>query len=392
MANPNGMFMPTITTERSSVASPEPSAGRENNFNFLRIFFATAVIFSHSFPLVGSRSEPLENLVGRQTYAAELAVNGFFAISGMLVTQSWLRSAGWWDYLKKRLLRIYPGYIVAALFCLLVAGPLGASSPAVYMRSIDPIRFLKQIVQLSAIDVPAAFIGNPLPGSINGSLWTIKIEFECYLLVAALGLAGLLRRRRFVCAVFLATATLSVAIHFGPVADWAAHHVSFGVLASTVLKARLVAYFTAGMVFCLFRDRIRITPAGVWAAAIISFVAAALGILVAVMPLTGSYLLFAFAYSDRVRLYRFGSRFDLSYGTYLFAWPLQQLIVFYSANRVGPYALFFAATLMSYGLAMVSWTLVEHPFLSLKRRGRMTGKLECERETGDRPFTGSAVS
>ncbi len=366
LADSGATYTPGLSERRGGVTM-EPS--RENNFNFLRIVLATAVVFSHSFPMLGSTAEPIELLTGRQTYGAALAVNGFFAISGLLVTQSWHRSAGLWDYLKKRLLRIYPGYLVAALFCLLVAGTLGATSPTAYLRAINMGHFVRQAVLLSPIDVPPAFIQNPLPNTINGSLWTVKIEFECYLLVAAFGIVGLYRRRLLPFSLFIVAALAAVALNTGPGVEWARHHLSPGWQQSVTEKARLLAYFLGGMTVWLYRDRIKFTTGGAIAAIAITIVATAAGQLAAVLPFTGTYLLFSAAYSRRIRLYRFGGRYDLSYGTYLYAWPIQLLLVHWSARQIGPYALFACATAVTYALALVSWVLVERPALALKRRG-----------------------
>src|ERR1700722_18544978 len=88
-----------------------------NSLNAIRLALALLVIFSHSYPLSGTPSpDPLSFASHGQDSFGILAVNLFFLISGMLITSSWLRSKSMQDYLMKRFLRIYPGYIVAMLF------------------------------------------------------------------------------------------------------------------------------------------------------------------------------------------------------------------------------------------------------------------------------------
>src|SRR5205085_4562125 len=104
----------------------ELSAGRANNFDALRFALAALVILSHSFPLLqrDNRHEPLAVATGGQITGGEVAVGGFFILSGFLIAQSWDNSRGLGDYLRKRAARIYPGFLAAALVCALIAGPL----------------------------------------------------------------------------------------------------------------------------------------------------------------------------------------------------------------------------------------------------------------------------
>src|SRR5579863_1616176 len=88
--------------------------GRNNNFGFLRLLFAALVILSHSSELIdGNRSrEILTRIFGTMSFA-QLAVDSFFLISGYLITRSWILSESNSEYLIKRVMRIYPGYLVA---------------------------------------------------------------------------------------------------------------------------------------------------------------------------------------------------------------------------------------------------------------------------------------
>src|ERR1700743_1286518 len=109
--------------------SPRP--GNEgNNFDSLRLIFAVLVILSHSFPLGrGSNdTEPLSVITNGALTLGDLSVWGFFVISGFLITQSWLRSSSTGKYLKRRVARIYPGFIVMSLVSALLIVP----------RALDP--------------------------------------------------------------------------------------------------------------------------------------------------------------------------------------------------------------------------------------------------------------
>src|SRR6266851_10046745 len=90
--------------------------GRLNNFDFLRFALATFVILSHSWDLVrGRESNPIMIATRGQMEFGSVAVDGFFILSGFLITMSFINSGSVLDYLRRRVLRIYPGYLVAAV-------------------------------------------------------------------------------------------------------------------------------------------------------------------------------------------------------------------------------------------------------------------------------------
>lgn len=175
----------------------------------LRTLFATLVLFSHSYPLTGN-SEPLLNYT-RCMSLGMVSVNFFFLLSGYLIAQSWSRKPNAGDFIRKRILRIYPGYLVAFAFSIIV-GIIGSTPDGfAFCRSLfgeneklfDGMFFLDGRILFQ----PIAFVKNPLPGIINGSLWTLQPELKCYLVVLILGLFHQLSRRLTV-VVLLLTAYL----------------------------------------------------------------------------------------------------------------------------------------------------------------------------------------
>ena len=175
--------------------------GRQNNFDFLRFLLAALVLFYHCFGLLPAaapgRGGAVEYIA---TLAGGAAVSFFFVISGFLVTMSWQHSRGLWAFGRRRVLRIYPGFVLASAACALVFGPLGADSAAAYWHSFRLPRFLLYLPLLPADvvgpDLTHVFTRLPFRNVLDGSFWTLRYEFEMYLLTALLGSLGLFKRGR----------------------------------------------------------------------------------------------------------------------------------------------------------------------------------------------------
>ncbi len=354
-------------------ASDAPAFDRErmlarggNNFNFLRLILATLVLLSHSFELVdGDRArEPLSLLFHTLSFG-ELAVDGFFLLSGFLIVRSWQQSPQLWSYFKKRFLRIYPGFVVAFWISLLLVGALGSLSPvSEYLRGIN---FPRQLFLLSFLLAPGAtdvFAGQPFV-ALNGPMWTISYEFRCYILVAILGMLGAVRNRFLwmgaTLLVMLIYALRLAAGDFGFLG-------SFYLLGMPDALVRLTMFFLAGGCFFLFLDNIRfknLTALIFLPIVFLSMFSAKFGEVA--LATFGAYLLFWFAFLEIPALNRFKHHSDVSYGLYLYGWPVQKLLLWY-IPALSPYLLFPLSLLISYGCGYASWTFIEKPALKLKRR------------------------
>jgi peptidoglycan/LPS O-acetylase OafA/YrhL len=85
-----------------------------------------------------------------------------------------------------------------------------------------------------------------------------------------------------------------------------------------------------------------------------------------VLPFAGAYLLFFIAYHPRIKLSSFAKKGDLSYGMYLYAWPIQQLLAYALYKHIGPLTLFCLSVPLTYLAALMSWHYVEKIFLRFK--------------------------
>ncbi len=334
---------------------------RDNNFNLLRLALAITVLFGHAFEMAcdGRTCEPFARFTHTNLSLGEVAVEGFFLISGYLILASWMHAPRLGIYLRKRLLRIVPGYAVAAILSTVVVG-LAVTHSFQYFRHLT----LRYYASLLMLDSPLA--GSVFPGKawdyVNGSLWTIKYEFRCYLLVAVLGMAGLLRRRAWWMLLTLATCIVG----FSPaLQQHLLYHHWLLVLGNPIAIYRLLPPFMLGGCFYLLRKQIpRSGKLALASALVLSPLLFLNATVVPALATLGAYLLLYFAYSHIRALDSFKHAPDLSYGIYLYGWPVEALWTWFL--HMPPLLTFVASLALCVPLAWLSWHLVERPALLLK--------------------------
>ena len=341
----------------------ERIASRRDNFLWLRLSAASLVVFGHSFPLADPVSwprDPLRHLVpGLPSHILGLMV--FFVVSGFLIPLSFERRPELLRFLRARFLRIWPGFFV----CLLVtAFGIGVAMTTLPLQSyfstapaISPYRYV--VVGASIFwpptFLPGVFQTNPIPNAVNCPLWTIAVEARLYLVVAAVGLLRAIR--------FPRVAAIAVA----GVALWLlADARAYGGSDYAFRLDRIVEItFAFGSLAYLLRDRLRISS-GILALLVgITFLLRATPLAMPSVLIAVAYGVLWFAYVPRFPAMPFGT--DLSYGLYLYAWPVQQSIVALAAPR--PETLIVIEFPVLFVVSLLSWRFVEKPALSLKDRG-----------------------
>ena len=138
-----------------------PTSSRNRTFDVLRIVFATAVILAHAPELIdGDRHRELVGrFTGGRLTLGTLAVDGFFLLSGYLITQSWLRNPSCSDFLKRRITRIVPGYATAYVLSTVLVGLLAPSEPEFFRTLIGYWPWYKNLLLLSPPATPPVLAG-----------------------------------------------------------------------------------------------------------------------------------------------------------------------------------------------------------------------------------------
>jgi peptidoglycan/LPS O-acetylase OafA/YrhL len=332
------------------------SPTKHNNFDFVRVVAALLVLYSHQYALFGL-TEPM---LGKQNFGT-WGVLVFFSISGFLVSQSWRNDPHWGRFILKRLLRIWPGLAVATVLTACVLGPLVSSLPAhSYFTAPDFMGFFSNLKLLAIrYQLPGVFDANTYPKAINGSLWTIPLEVRCYIALSLIGLFGLARHRWVAMVAFLAL----VVYYFGVLRDPSNHQYQFAL------------YFFLGSCLDAYRSRWQTQPLRLLIpASILSVLAFATGAdevaTLAILPACVIVL----GTSTTPVLSRFGRFGDLSYGIYIYAFPVQQTLVWAGIEKL-PFALVvLAAAAVTTACAYISWHLVERPALGFKPKRHTKGE------------------
>lgn len=325
---------------------------KRNGLNMLRLILASSVIVWHAFPLTGHALgfTPAAQLLGN------LPVDGFFAISGFLICGSWLGRPKLWPFLRARALRLLPGFYMCLLFTVLVLAPIMVAVTGGHIHLGDELAYIRSngLIMVRRYDIAGTPASVPYPHVWNGSIWTLAWEALCYLGVTTLGLLTLIRRR-FLIGLFAVVLLIALAGDVGLV-----HHQHYLVTTG----ARFALMFLAGMIMQLFADRIPVSRPLVAAAAAMTVLAAVLPDyrLVAALPL--AYLLVtvgAFIRSPRLRF-----RNDISYGMYVYAFPVQQSLAMLGAWRLGVPLFALCGIVATIPFAAGSWFGVERFALRLK--------------------------
>ena len=264
-------------------------------------------------------------------------------------------------YLAARVLRIFPALVVVVLITTFVIGPLVTTSDS-YFSSPATWGYLQNVTLLAVYDLPGVFENLPR-AVVNGSLWSLGPEFVCYLCVLALGLVF----ARFPRARALALTGLFIAVYF--VTSEPLHFI-----------VGSMAFFGVGSLIASLRIPLPLWPAvpalAVWivAGSLFEPLSVPLGWLV--VP----YAVVALGTRSTPVLRRFGRFGDVSYGTYLWGFVVQQTVNVVCG--ILPLWLDLLVVVpLTLGIAWISWHVVEKRALALKPRTKSSLRLVQDDET-----------
>jgi len=327
----------------------------------LRILAAVCIAFTHSFNLLGRNTdEPLMALTGQRYDFSFIGLCIFFSISGYLITRSACTSTSFLNYCWKRFLRIQPLLIIVTLISIFIVGPVFTSlATGEYFSSTSTWTYLRNIFPATGVQftLPGVFTGH-VDAGVNGSLWTLVIEERLYLLVSILFFLKGFAKRSFILMIWLINI--------------------FYMLHCTVFHHTLIGYFEkADFFFALL-----FLNSGVLYLMGIPFDRSTLKKLLIVFPVLLTALVFSQVFFLQILAIPFfviglahlrgitnraGQQGDFTYGVYIFAFPVQQILIALGGTKNNPWLLFGETMLIVLPLAIISWHLIEKKFLEKKK-------------------------
>jgi peptidoglycan/LPS O-acetylase OafA/YrhL len=342
------------------------AAKHYQNFNALRLIAASSVVFSHAF-LIATGSEETEPLYFTGRVTAIYGVFLFFILSGFLVTESAKHSNSLFDYLRKRFLRIAPAFVVSTLLITYVVCPLFSTDGA--WNFIQQGSTLKEVLLALFFHTDSLYFENVtfyppsgeasyLPHVANGVLWTIRLEVLSYVFVGLLMVFSLLKNRGQLIAVALASGFAVISL----------------VYMNSVSSKWLVVFLFVAPSFCCgiaMNLLVGIHQPRNWIAGLflLSFIPALYyGVLPQAFPFIVAYPLI---WLGSVRFPPFawiGEKSDISYGMYLYGWPITMLLRAAVGDGLSGYEMALLALPLTAIVALFSWHLVEEPALRLKKK------------------------
>ncbi|GAA2198612.1 acyltransferase [Sinomonas flava] len=323
---------------------------RNNSLNILRLMLASLVIVGHAWPLTGSNTEP------RLEFISHVAVDAFFVISGYLVSASRV-SANLLVYTWRRILRIFPGLVVCLTITAGVAAPLAAWVAGTSLSWPSALNYVAKgsLLLNRQWGIDGTLTAVPYPNAWNGSLWTLQFEFLAYVMLAALLTLPWVRRH----STFAIPALSIVAI-----ISWAMAPGLLNIHTNFYLSAlRLGSYFLTGVAFFFLSPHIRIRPVVSAASALILIGLSFLGIAGNIGQIPLAYLLLQIGSLSTSSPF---TKTDVSYGVYIYAWPIQQLLALCGSASWGVIVNSLLTLVLTLPIAWLSWTFVEKPMLRFK--------------------------
>lgn len=304
---------------------------KSTNVNLLKFICAILVIVGHANPITGTGVDILTEYTGGECSFGGLAVGVFFFFSGLYVTKSLSKTVNLRTYLAKRVERIFPQLAVVILISTFVLGPILTSLPmGTYFLSPGTYTYLLNAMLIPIHNLPGVFEGLPYQ-TVNGPLWTLPVEFACYLMLWGISLLLVLitkyKGQKNLSGIvdsnaFRALLGVAVAIIF------AGFLVVFYVLKNEFLISfvRPVVIFIEGSLFYQYRDKIKVNWIAGLGMILLLALSGAVGLFSIGMLLLLPYITISLTLGVP-QIKADWTVFKESYEMYLLGWPIQQSVL-----------------------------------------------------------------
>lgn len=337
-----------------------------NNFDLIRLISALLVLIHHSSSILYGHPltfDPFQRLIGMDM--GKLGVITFFIISGFLIAKSWDSKKSVLSFTFSRFFRIYPAAITVILFSVLFFGYFITTLPFnEFIIHPTTLRYLQNVSLFGIYHfLPETLMNNPTSG-INGSLWTMPYELTCYLFLGIIGLTSILKSKYLTLATFI-SALLCLTIF-----QTELKNIVIPIIQIDLIRFYpLLLFFFSGVVYYKLKNLIEYRIIIALLILIILFLiqtylTQSINAKIIGLP----YLVFTIAFWKKVPSTFLTRDKDLSYGFYLYAFPIQQLIVYHLKDNLNLLSFIILSIPITFVMALFSWNYIEKPALVLKQK------------------------
>lgn len=307
-----------------------------NNVSLIKFILAFLVIFSHAFPIalgVGN-VDPVNTLTNGQLDLGNFSVCIFLLFSGYFIVGSVERSKSAKEFFIKRIKRIIPPLFIVLLFTVFIVGPIFTTvTPKEYFMDGSPYLYLiKNTFLITTHKIIGLWDNNPYPLSTNGALWTLSVEFLCYIVCYIGYRIKIINKKNLKYTI----------IPFSIVFLFQSMLYKYFPILEIVLPLFMLFYM--GAFFYIYRDYIKLDGKIAVLFIIITITSLFVNLYAYVKIITLPYIFFwlAFKIKNRFTNKKWYNVFKLSYEIYLLGWLIQQ-IVYYLTKNSNPYVNFCLA-------------------------------------------------
>jgi len=332
---------------------------KQNNFNFLRFYFAFIVVIGHLIEI--SKIDALQKF--SPYFSTYISVTAFFSISGFLITNSYLHTDTLKNYFAKRAARLLPAYMLVVVVCAVLLSLLSSYSFAEYF--LHPQLFKYLAANLSFLNfiqpcLPGVFLGDGLTCDVNGALWTLKVEVSFYLLIPILLFFFQRIRRKYILLICIYFFSILYRNSLGHLADISGSGI-YAMLSHQL--PGFLSYFVSGIALYYYFQLFQRNKKLLFAIAIIGFVFERIMGWEILTPISLSIIVFVIAFSFK-RLNAFAKHGDISYGIYIFHCPIIKVATDLGFFELyNPFLVAFGIISVVLFVGFISWHAVEKRFL-----------------------------
>lgn len=327
----------------------EMQKGKNRNLHFIRFFAALMVIYGHSFLIAtgSSQNEPFIEITKGALSMGSFAVSIFFLFGGFLIAKSMERLKTAKFFFKARIKRIFPSLIFVNIMVMILGVFFSKYSPIQYFSKIGTWKYLLNCFFVLVHDLPGVFITNPYSSTVNGSLWTLPVEFLCYIFCFFIYKIKCMTKKGFLFSFPFVIIGIGVISHF---------YKFFPILKS---MTRPCILFYIGIGYWVYKEYIELNVYYMIIAGIGFVLTIICGITELGMIIFFPYFMFVLCFGIKQVPICLGKLGNYSYGIYLWGFPIQQAITTCLGEEITPYIDAIMSIPIAVFLGIITYILTE---------------------------------